>query len=219
MYLAIHETADDLNTWTWNNTSWTAKNEVSTSLEWTASADERVEVFYIANMPLAISGAPVITSLDYSWGSVGTSITISGYNFGYSQGTSTLTFYNNKAATVTSWDNTQIVVTVPIGATTGNITITTSGGSDTESFTVITGAPTITTILPDEGSNFSDIDIAYVTGTNYSPGLTITLTKASQTDILGTATAVSSSTTISTTTFDLTSKTSGLWNRRRLESG
>jgi hypothetical protein len=212
VYLAIHETYDDLNTWTWNNTSWTVKNEVSTGLEWTTSADERVEVIYLANMPLAISGAPVITSLDYTWGSVGTSITITGYNFGYSQGTSTLTFYNNKAATVTSWDNTQIVVTVPLGATTGNVTITTSGGSDTESFTVITGAPTITTILPDKGSNFGDIDIAYVTGTNYSPGMTITLTKASETDILGTATLLSSSSTISTTTFDLTSKTSGLWN-------
>ena len=70
--------------------------------------------------------APTITSLSQTSGTVGTSITITGSNFGSTQGTSTLTF-NGTSATPTSWSATSIVVPVPSGATTGNVVVTVSG--------------------------------------------------------------------------------------------
>src|SRR5437660_11364031 len=67
-----------------------------------------------------------ITSLNPASGLVGTSVTITGTNFGATQGTSTVKF-NGTTATPTSWSATSIVVPVPTGATTGNIVVTVSG--------------------------------------------------------------------------------------------
>ncbi len=90
---------------------------------------------------------PAITGLSFSHGAVGDSVTITGTGFGAAQGASTVTF-NGTEATVTSWSDTEIVVTVPVGATTGNLTVTTSGGSASEAFTVDTGTPVDPTVWP-----------------------------------------------------------------------
>ncbi len=85
---------------------------------------------------------PSITSLSPTSGLVGTSVTISGTNFGATQGTSTVTF-NGTPATPTSWSDPSIVVPVPNGATTGNVVVTVGGvASNGASFTVTSsGAP------------------------------------------------------------------------------
>ena len=63
-------------------------------------------------------------------------MTITGTNFGATQGTSTVTF-NGTTATPTSWSATSIVVPVPAGATTGNVVVTVGGlASNGVSFTV-----------------------------------------------------------------------------------
>ena len=167
------------------------------------------QVFSIT--PVATT-APQIHAVDYNFGTVGAPITIYGVGFGNAQGSSTVKFYNNQTATVTSWSDVKIVVTVPSGAASGYITVTRGSNSDTISFTLITGAPTITAILPDKGSNFSDIDIGSITGTNFSPGATVKLTKSGQSDITATNVTVSSSTRIETATFNTTSAATGLWN-------
>jgi IPT/TIG domain len=59
-------------------------------------------------------------------GAVGTSVTISGSNYGLQQGSSTVTF-NGTAAIPTSWSVTTIVVPVPSGATTGNVIVSVGG--------------------------------------------------------------------------------------------
>ena len=80
--------------------------------------------------------APSITSLNPTSGLVGASVTITGANFGASQGTSTVTF-NGATATPTSWSGTSITTPVPIGATTGNVVVTVGGvASNGVSFTV-----------------------------------------------------------------------------------
>jgi hypothetical protein len=82
---------------------------------------------------------PLIKSLTPSSGSVGAVVTITGLNFGNPQGASTITFNSGVAATPTSWSDTQIAVTVPAGATTGNIVVTvggTGGQSASKNFTV-----------------------------------------------------------------------------------
>ena len=84
-----------------------------------------------------VVSAPSITSLSITSGAVGAAVTITGTNFGSSQGSSTVTF-NGTAATVTSWSATSIAVTVPTGATTGNVVVFASGvNSNGSSFTVV----------------------------------------------------------------------------------
>jgi hypothetical protein len=72
------------------------------------------------------SSAPVLTSLSAIAGAPGTSITISGVNFGTTQGSSALTF-NGTPAIPSSWTATSITAPVPNGATTGNVVVTVGG--------------------------------------------------------------------------------------------
>jgi len=71
--------------------------------------------------------APDALTLTPASGFIGTSVTVSGSNFGATQGTSTVTFNGVSAGTATSWSDTQIVVVVPGGATTGPVVITVNG--------------------------------------------------------------------------------------------
>ncbi|MHC4662942.1 MAG: right-handed parallel beta-helix repeat-containing protein [Planctomycetota bacterium] len=71
---------------------------------------------------------PVIISIDPDCGSMGTAVTIYGDNFSNIQGT--VTFYDGvPAGNITLWNNTQIDCTVPAGAATGDVTVTTGGGT------------------------------------------------------------------------------------------
>src|SRR5206468_4647003 len=98
--------------------------------------------------------APSITSLNPTSGLVGTSVTITGANFGASQGKSTVTF-KGIGAKPTSWSATSIVVPVPTGATTGNVVVTVGGvASNGVSFTVQsdTTPPVVTVTAPANGA-------------------------------------------------------------------
>ena len=60
------------------------------------------------------ANAPSITSLNPTSGTVGTSVTITGTNFGASQGSSTVTFNGTPAPMpAPAWSATSIVVAVP----------------------------------------------------------------------------------------------------------
>ncbi len=108
--------------------------------------------------------APSITSLSQTSGPVGTAVTITGTNFGTTQGTSTVTF-NGTAANPTSWSGTSIAVAVPSGATTGNVVVTVNSvASNGVSFTVTAPAPSITSLSQTSGPVGTAITI---TGTNF----------------------------------------------------
>lgn len=81
-------------------------------------------------------------------GQVGTPVTITGINFGATQGLSTVAF-NGTAAAPSSWSMTSIVAPVPSGATSGLATVTVNNVPYTASFTV---APLITGISPPSGT-------------------------------------------------------------------
>ena len=82
---------------------------------------------------------PSITNLNPTSGLVGTSVTITGANFGATQSTSTVTF-NGTAATPTAWSATAITAPVPAAALTGNVIVTVGGtASNGEPFTVTAG--------------------------------------------------------------------------------
>lgn len=79
---------------------------------------------------------PSITSISPVSGVIGTPVTINGSSFGNSQGNSTVKF-NGTTAAPSSWSATKIVVSVPSGATSGNIVVTVSNkASNGVNFTV-----------------------------------------------------------------------------------
>lgn len=84
----------------------------------------------------ALSVAPTLSNLIPTSGTIGTSVTLSGYNFGDTQGTSSVKF-NGTTAAASSWNGTTITVSVPAGATTGPVTVTVAAKvSNAISFTV-----------------------------------------------------------------------------------
>ena len=117
-------------------------------------------------VPFTVSQTPTVNSLSPTSGPAGTSVTISGVNFGSSPGTSTVTF-NGTAATPTTWNATTIVVPVPNGATTGNVVVTTPNGTASGvPFTVFqlpsisslsTASATIGSLVTITGTNFGAV--------------------------------------------------------------
>jgi len=105
--------------------------------------------------------APTITSISPAIGGVGTTVTIKGTNF---SGTTAVRFNGTNAAFKVK--GSQITATVPAGATSGPITVTTPGGTATSAlaFTVVM-APTITDFSP---SSANAGTIVTITGTNFT---------------------------------------------------
>lgn len=83
--------------------------------------------FYLVGYFTPTSTAPTITLLNPNSGAVGTSVTITGTDFGAVQGNGTVRF-NGVLATITSWADTSIVCVVPDLATTGPVVVTNNSG-------------------------------------------------------------------------------------------
>lgn len=97
------------------------------------------------NLVIASAPAPTITNATPNPTTVGTTVTITGTNFGNSQGASSVTF-NGTLAAPTSWSATRIVAPVPTGATSGPLVVTVNGiASNGFAFTVST-APVVDAI-------------------------------------------------------------------------
>jgi hypothetical protein len=102
---------------------------------------------------------PSITNLSPSSGPAGTSVTITGTNFGASQGTSTVAF-NGTTGAATTWSNTSIVVPVPSSATSGNVVVSVGGqASSGVAFTVII-PPSLTSLSPTAGPVGTSVTIS-----------------------------------------------------------
>ena len=113
------------------------------------------------------SSTTSIITFSPSAGPVGTTVTISGTGFSPTSGQNTVTV-GGRPATVASSAPTEIVVTVPAGATSGPIGVTTLSGSATSatSFTVSDGGvPTITSITPRIGVEGTRVTVS---GTNFA---------------------------------------------------
>jgi large repetitive protein len=114
-----------------------------------------------------VGSPPTITSFSPTSGPVGTEVTITGTNLD----NATAVRFGGVSATITSHTATQVVATVPVGALTGPITVTTPGGTATSgtNFTVTLPAPTITSFTPSRGRVG---DVVSITGTNFT-GVTV----------------------------------------------
>ncbi len=111
--------------------------------------------------PLTVLPTPAITNLSPNSGLIGAAVTITGTNFGTTQGTSTVKF-NGTTATATAWNATSISTTVPAGATTGNVVVTVSGVASAGVIFTIT--PTISSVSPTSGAVGTSVTIS---GTNF----------------------------------------------------
>ena len=140
-----------------------------------------------------------LTSFSPSSGTVDTTVTIVGTGFDTTAANNVVKF-NGTAAVVTSSTSTEIVATVPSGATKGPISVTVNGqtATSTTDFTVI---PTITSIAPASGSVGATVTII---GTGFDP------TKANDTvKFNGTAAIVTKVTSTSIVTSVPSGATSG----------
>ena len=121
----------------------------------------------------------VVTTFNPSLGAAGTTVTISGFNFG----TSPLVQFNGSAATVLSATANSISAVVPAGATSGYITVQGAGGTDTsyEPFTVSTAVVPTLSLTPsslsgltaNQGSPGAAAPYA-LTGSNLTNSVTVT---------------------------------------------
>jgi regulation of enolase protein 1 (concanavalin A-like superfamily) len=146
-------------------TSWSATSIVTTVPTGATTGTVVVTVGGTASngVNFIVGTTPAITELSPFSGAVGTSVTITGANFGAAQGTSTVTF-NGTSATPTSWSATSIVTTVPTGATTGTVMVTVGATVSNGLNFVVGTAPTITSLSPTSGGVGTSVTI---TGMNF----------------------------------------------------
>jgi RHS repeat-associated protein len=136
----------------------------------------------------AISVVSII-SFSPKAGPVGTTVTIYGTGFSATPSQNTVKFHGT-IASISSASATQLVVTVPSGATTGTINVTSPGGSVTSSssFTVGATAPSITSFTPGVGTVGGSVTVS---GSNFD--------LSASNDVLATGTARSQVTAASAT--------------------
>jgi hypothetical protein len=105
---------------------------------------------------------PVVVSLSPAGGAVGTVVSISGSKFGGA----TLVKFNGVAATFTVNSPAQITATVPVGATTGVVTVTTPSGTSTNAVSfAVTLAPFISGFSPSSAAPGASVVIS---GANFN---------------------------------------------------
>jgi hypothetical protein len=145
---------------------------------------------------LTVLAPPSITLLSPASGPVGTPITITGTNFGTTQGSSTVTFNGVSAGTATNWSSTSITVPVPAGATTGNVVVTVlSVASSGSAFTV----------TPSCTNNCTLSGTVTVNGQGFA-GLTVTITGPSP------ATTTTNATTLGNGSYSFSGLTAGQYS-------
>ena len=101
-------------------------------------------------LSFAVLLTPSISGLSPATGPAGTAVTISGSNFGATQGTSTVSF-NGIAATVSNWGPVSIVFSVPAGAATGLVVVTVGGVPSTGVPFAVLPTPSISGLSPATG--------------------------------------------------------------------
>jgi RHS repeat-associated protein len=143
--------APDGSTWTQMGTSQTISmgQTVDIGLAVASLDGSSLATATFDNVSITSGAIPNVISLSPNSGGVGTSVTITGTDFGATQGTSTVTFSGVAPASIASWSNTSIVAVVPstIPAGAGPVVVTTSVASNaTTLFTAFN--PIITSITP-----------------------------------------------------------------------
>jgi hypothetical protein len=107
-----------------------------------------------------VFGIPVISSLSLTSGSVGSTVTITGTGFN----AVTAVRFNGVNASYIINSTTSITVSVPSGASTGNVTVVNGSGTSNGILFTVTTPPTINSFSPSAGGVGSAV---VITGTNF----------------------------------------------------
>ena len=155
---------------------------------------ENYNISTASGNPASVStlSLPTITSFIPASGGVGTVVTITGTNFDPAFANNMVKF-NSTTATSSASTSTSITCTVPVGATSGAITVTVNGLTATSSanFTIVT-PPTISSFNPMSGPVGSSVTI---TGTNFDTTPANNTVKFNGTTAVATASTAASITT------------------------
>ncbi len=131
---------------------------------------------------------PVVQTFTPTFGPAGSTVTIVGQFFDDRAPANNTVLFNGVAGVVQTVTTTSLKVTVPVGATSGPITVTHAGGSATSAGTFITGQVAATAVTPTSGARGTTVRVA-VTGTDLlattlsRPGTTFTNVAASATQV------------------------------------
>jgi hypothetical protein len=123
------------------------------------------------------SSAPQISSLNTTYAAPYSVVILNGTNFGATQGSGTVTF-NGIATPHYHWTNTQIYVTVPPNAATGNLVVNKGGESSNPIAFTILPQPVLTGMSPTSGPAGSVVTITGKNLVDYKDNLKITFTGA-----------------------------------------
>lgn len=106
---------------------------------------------------------------DPASGTVGDTVTLSGTNFGEDEPTEDVVYFSGVSdwveATITDWSQTEIEVTVPVGAVTGPIRVEIGGLYQDSSGDYTVLAPVIDSVSP--GSDYAEHDDITITGSRF----------------------------------------------------
>jgi IPT/TIG domain len=141
------------------------------------------------------AAAPTITSFTPASGPIGSTVAITGTNFGC---TTAVKFNTTTVTSFTLNSATSITATVPTGATTGKISVTNpiSTATSATDFTVV-AAPTITSFTPTFGPVGTQVEI---TGTNFSGTTSVTFNNVTATFVVNSATQITATVPSTATT-------------------
>ncbi|MCU1304992.1 MAG: repeat-associated core domain protein [Candidatus Sulfotelmatobacter sp.] len=106
--------------------SWSDTSIVTTVPAAASSGAVVVAVNGVPSAGVTFTLTPSISTVTPNPGLAGSPVTITGNNFGATQGSSTITF-NGTTAVVTNWSNTSITATVPGNVTPGNVLVRVNG--------------------------------------------------------------------------------------------
>ncbi len=142
---------------------WTVDSASAVTVDGSFSGTVDWAVVAVELQPGAVSNLPSITGFTPSSGPIGTGVTLTGTNF---TGATEVAFNGVPAVSFTVTSDTEIQATVPPGATTGLISVTTPEGTDTSAtgFTA-TVPPAITGFTPSSGPVGT---VVTLTGTNFT---------------------------------------------------
>jgi RHS repeat-associated protein len=147
-----------------NITNWSASSITANVPPGATTGNVIVQAGGVGSNPKPFTVTPFIVILNPTSGAVGSSVSILGTNFGAAQLTSTVTFNGLSAGTTTTWNDGNITVNVPSGATSGSIVVTVAGfGSNSAPFTVLP-TPNITNLSVTTGAAGNPVTM---TGTNF----------------------------------------------------
>src|SRR5216110_1356862 len=109
---------------------------------------------------------PLVSGVTPTFGTIGTSVTINGSNFGSSQGASTVRFNGAVASSITSWSDTQIVTVVPANASTGAVSVVVNSIESNTDVGFTFYNPVITSVSPSTGQVGATITVK---GSGFGP--------------------------------------------------